>query len=226
MTACAISMPEASTNNQPKNSIEATVAATERTTAAMPRIDTPIPNARNHPQYWTISCGIWTCTWPSPRFISVSSFERRLRARAPRPQGAGGSGRSGAWRAVGVLARQPGFERSLFRLIHGVERDDGCGCGVALGAVGPALQLQFFALGLPLGDFFLGGRLALFYPLFEVSLSGRHLRAILLHAVLDGVQMRPHVLLGGLLLAVDFLLQRLHLVVDAGELDAQIVTKL
>jgi hypothetical protein len=44
-----------------KNSIETTVAATERTTAAMPRIDTPIPNARNPPQYWMISWGIWTC---------------------------------------------------------------------------------------------------------------------------------------------------------------------
>ena len=43
----------------------------------MPRISTPVPNARNHPQYWTISWGIWTCTWTSPRFIFTSSFQGR-----------------------------------------------------------------------------------------------------------------------------------------------------
>jgi hypothetical protein len=38
--------------------------------------------------------------------------------------------------------------------------------------------------------------------------------------------MGPDVLLGGLLPAVDCLLQRLHLVVDAGELDTKILAKL
>ena len=37
MTACAISMPDAATSSQPKNSIDATVAANERTTAARPK---------------------------------------------------------------------------------------------------------------------------------------------------------------------------------------------
>jgi len=47
----------ASTRSQPKNSIETIVAVTERTTATMLKSSTPIPNARNHPQYSTMSGG-------------------------------------------------------------------------------------------------------------------------------------------------------------------------
>src|SRR5262249_49772242 len=44
----------------PKNSIETTVAATERAIAKHPRTTRPMPKARNQPQLWTISAGIRT----------------------------------------------------------------------------------------------------------------------------------------------------------------------
>ena len=59
-TACAISLPEANTRSHPRNNIVATVANTDLTTAAIPNANNPIPDTRNHPQYWTTSWGIWT----------------------------------------------------------------------------------------------------------------------------------------------------------------------
>src|SRR6476661_3464549 len=64
-------MPDESTNSQPKNSIEMIVAVTERTTAANPNTTNAIPNARNQPQYWATSWGIWmSIPWILP--ISMS----------------------------------------------------------------------------------------------------------------------------------------------------------
>src|SRR5271166_2413224 len=66
-----ISNTDAITSSQPKNNIEATVAVTDRATATTPSASKPMPNARNHPQYWTTSCGICTAkVWVSAIAIS------------------------------------------------------------------------------------------------------------------------------------------------------------
>src|ERR1700739_313065 len=60
-------MPEANTKSHPKNNIVATVANTALTTAAIPSANNPIPNTRNHPQYWTTSWEIWaSMAWILP----------------------------------------------------------------------------------------------------------------------------------------------------------------
>src|SRR5271166_1701990 len=50
-------MPAASSRSHPKNSMETTVAATARATAATPRTTSPMPKPRNQPQLWTSSAG-------------------------------------------------------------------------------------------------------------------------------------------------------------------------
>ena len=114
----------------------------------------------------------------------------------------------------------------MIGLVHGGRSDDGRSGGVAFGGFGAAFQLGLFQLGLPLSDLLIGNRLALFAPLLDVGLRGCEFRMILCDAFLDAVQMNLDVLLSGSRLAVDFGLQRLHIVVNARELDAEIFAEL
>jgi len=53
----------------------ATVAVIDLATAATPSTSRAIPNVRNHPQYWTISCGIWTSrAWTLPIAILLCAL--------------------------------------------------------------------------------------------------------------------------------------------------------
>jgi hypothetical protein len=128
--------------------------------------------------------------------------------------------------AIGVFARQPRFEGCLLGLIHGRQCNDDCSSGVAFGIVRTALQFGFFALRFPLSDFFVRRCLAVLYSLLYVSLRSSHLGTLLLDPLLDSVQVCSDFPIGCLRLAVDFTLECLHVVVDAGELDAKIFTTL
>src|SRR5260370_35884975 len=83
---------------------------------------------------------------------------------------------------VGILARQPSFQRGLLGLVHRRDRDiDRCR-RVTFGVVGAALQLAGFPLGLPLDDFVARDRLPLLRPVLYVSLRSLHLCTLLLDA--------------------------------------------
>src|ERR1700730_1982565 len=71
---------------------------------------------------------------------------------------------------VGILARQPSFQRGLLGLVHRRDRDiDRCR-RVTFGVVGATLQLAGYPLGLPLGDLVARDRLPLLRPILHVSL--------------------------------------------------------